>query len=338
MCVRDASASGESAREGGGHGGDHGELSSEGGGHGGNHGELSSEGGGAEKAGAAVGGGAAEEGAAVGGGADAVGAATEGCTANKEETPVVDGGATGAAGAAVDRNALTVNGRGENTPCAISSSRLAALEAASGAAVTETSAIDFSVLNESGGTVESVPNTRGGTIDVRGPLYDAIPESGGVRPAGCSSTRAPDDSRIGGAGVDADGGRSANAVRESSCTSVLASDCGAVSVGHPKQCETMRICGFSCLGHEANSQRNSSANASAAQQERMCRQQSATSSRCPELDSDSACTASRNSTIAYSYSARSVSGSFAKCERMKSRVEVQPALAISRLNCARVRE
>ena len=177
---------------------------------------------------------------------------------------------------------------------------------------------------------------EGAAIGGCGGRADTVPESGGVMSAGTPNLGAPDGAELEGADAVDDGGRSTGAVLARTGAPLLDCDCGAVAVGHPKPCATTRICGFSGSGRAANSRRSSSATPSAAQHERMWRQQSATSSRRPELVNESAGSASRHSSVAYSYSARSVSGNFAKFARRKSRIELWPAFAISRRNCASI--
>ena len=87
------------------------------------------------------------------------------------------------------------------------------MEAASAAAAAAASAVDFGSTNESGGIADSAPKTRGGAIGGRGVLDDAVPESGGVRPAGFSSDSAPDESMFEGADAEADDGCSAGDTR-----------------------------------------------------------------------------------------------------------------------------
>ena len=134
------------------------------------------------------------------------------------------------------------NGRGEWSPCADSSARHAALEAASSAAAVAASAAVFGEVNDSGGSDESAPKRRGGAIGGRGELDDAAPESGGVKLAG----GAPDASMFGAA------------VAEVACGCGVGSRCGRGS------CATIRMCGASCSGRAANSRRTISAIASAA--------------------------------------------------------------------------
>ena len=94
--------------------------------------------------------------------------------------------------------------------------------------------LDFAELNESGGTADSAPKTRGGAIGGCGVRDDAVPESGGVRPAGFSSRGAPDESMFEGAGAEADDGCSAGAVRARLRHVGPVSDCGAVSAGRAR--------------------------------------------------------------------------------------------------------
>ena len=257
---------------------------------------------------AAEGGATNEETAPFGGGSAA--AAAEGGAANEETAPFGGGSAAAAAevGAANERSAPSENGLGEETPCAASSARLAALEAASAEAAATASADDLAVLNTSGGLVGSMPKTRGGTIDGRGVLDDAVPESGGVTSAASASGGAPAELELEGIGV--------------------------VSAGRLGSCAVMKIRGISCSGRAENSRRIHSATARATWQERMWRRQSVVSSRRPELESVSAGVASRHSMIAKSYNARRTSGSFAKCARRRSRIELLPVFAMSRRNCS----
>jgi hypothetical protein len=177
-------------------------------------GPVDAGGGGAEEVGAAIGGDAAAEGVVVGGGGGAD--ADEGAVlgggggADADEGAVLGGGGGADANecdavgigadtelektAANERGAVLGNGRGEYSPCAIFSSRIAALRAASAVAAAEASAIDFAEVNDSGGAADSEPKTRGGAICGRGVLDDAVPESGGVavsvgHPRPCGTTR-----------------------------------------------------------------------------------------------------------------------------------------------------
>ena len=208
----------------------------------------------------------------------------------------------------------------------------AAFEAASAVAAVAASATVFAEMKDCGSTVDSMPKIRSGAIVGCSELTARFP------------SRAVWSQRLLRAEARLPSGRSRVPARRLMAAArwvgwVYAarrrSSATATGLGGPPMpCATIRICGFSSSGRAANSRRTSSATASAAQQERMWRQQSEVFSRRPELDRNSAGAASRHSTIAYSYSARRVSGSFAKRARRRSRIELQPVLAISRRNCA----